>query len=280
MRTFLRVWLSISAFAIAFGIVIIILAFASGGAYWKDVETYSVNESYDNVSKIDFNIPYGEVNIQVGDTFSVDAKNLVQDDFQSYVTDGTWYIEENATDKFSIFGIRLSLRQLCNWNNEFTPKITITIPEGFVAEDFNLQVGAGDVKADSISSVKGYFNVDAGRLSINQLSITDKSQYSVGAGEMVLQDVAINDITLDCGVGNILIDGVVTGNNDISCGVGGVELDINGKDSDYSYDISSGIGNVEIDGNKYHNLNESTNNEAVNKLTLDCGIGNITVDFN
>lgn len=279
MKSFLRVWVGISFAAIGFGIAILVLAVASG-ASWKDIETYSITESYEGVENIDFDIPYGEVNIIEGDTFSIDADNLIENDLESYVSDGTWYIQDGDSDNFNIFGIHLSLGQITNWDGDFTPEITITIPRGFTAGDYNLIVGAGNVEADAIRALNGNFEVQAGRLYIKELNMSEKSTYNVGAGEMVLQDVTIHDITLDCGVGNVQIAGLVTGDNEISCGVGKVELDIEGSGDDYSYDISAGIGNVEIDGNSYHDLDKRIDNGSGNNLTLDCGIGNITVDFN
>lgn len=279
MRSFLKVWLGISFAAIGFGIAILVLAVASG-ASWEDYPTISIHESYDNVENIDFDIAYGDVEIVEGDSFNIDSEGYMEDDLETYVSNGTWYIKESLEDGYNIFGLNLSLKQIISWNDDFTPRITITVPEGFVAGSFNMIIGAGSVEADIIKASEGYFDVEAGRLYIGQLNITDKSTYNVGAGEMVLEDVTVQDITLDCGVGNIQIDGSITGDNEISCGIGKVELDIDGDKRDYSYDISVGIGSVQIDGNNYHNLNSTIDNESDNNLTLDCGIGNITVDFN
>lgn len=279
MKTFTKVWVSISLIALFLGVAVVILAFASG-ASWEDIPTYSVQESYNNIEKIDFDISYGKVDIVEGETFSVDAENLPENDFESYESDGTWYIRDNNSNDFNLFGFRMSLRQMIHWNNNDTPKITITIPEGFVAQDFILNVDAGDIEADSINSVTGDFSVDAGRLVINHLNVSGDSQYKVDAGNMVLNNSVVNNIMVDCGVGSIEIDGKVTGDNKISCDVGNVGLNLDGDSSDFSYNISADIGRVEIDGDRYHNLDHKINNETGNNLTLNCGIGKISVDFN
>lgn len=279
MKTFIKVWVSISFIALFLGIAVVILAFASG-ATWEDIPTYSVQESYTDIENIDFDISYGEVDIVEGETFSIDADNLPENDFESYVSDGTWYIRDNDDNDFNLFGFRASFGQMIRWDNDYIPKITITLPAGFVAQDFSLSVAAGDIEADSINAVNGDFSVDAGKIVIDGLNISGESQYEVDAGNMVLNDVVIHNVTIDCGVGSVEIDGIITGDNMINSDVGKVELNIDGDNRDYSYDISADIGSIEIDGDRYHNLNKKINNETGNNLTLDCGIGKITVDFN
>jgi hypothetical protein len=180
----------------------------------------------------------------------------------------------------NVFGWRFSLRQLIHLGDVLTPKITITIPKDFTAESFILEVGAGEVDADTIIAKAGEFTVDAGRLKVDHLVVDEQSTYNVGTGEMVLNDITANNTKIDCGVGNVEVVGTITGKNDITCGIGRIKLDLNGDKDDYSYEIKSGIGNVVIDNHSYHNTNKDINNNSGNDLNLDCGIGNITVEFN
>ncbi len=276
MRTFLKVWVGIGLIAIGFGIGLLVLAFASG-AHVSDTPTYSMNETYEDAKNLDFEIGYGEVNIVEGNTFSIDAENMVNDGFESYVTDGTWYIKENYDNMVDIFGWRFSLRQVINWHDNYSPKITITLPKGFIADTIKFKTGAGEVTAQAINAISGDFEVDAGMLKIDQITIEDDSQYNVGAGNMVLENATINDTTIECGLGQIVIDGTITGDNDITCGIGNIDLSLDGQEKDYSYEISADIGNVTINDRNYHH--ESINNNSDNNLYLDCGIGHIGVDF-
>jgi hypothetical protein len=279
MKTFFKVWLGIALIAIGFGIAILILATANGVSWRNNVKTYSINESYEGVRSLDFDIGYGEVNIEEGSTFSIDAENMVSDGFESYVSGGTWYIREKYDSMVDIFGWKFSLKQIIHWG-DYSPDITITIPRDFVAESFILDIGAGEVDADEIHAVDGAFSVDAGRLKIDRLTVNERSTYNVGTGEMILNDIAVNDITVECGIGNVDIYGTITGDNEITCGIGRIKLDLTGDEDDYSYRISAGIGNVVIDNRSYHSIDKSINNDSDNNLKLDCGIGNITVEFN
>lgn len=281
MKTFTRVWLSISLIAIGIGIGLIVIATASG-ASWKDIATFSIDESYTGVTSLDMKIGYGNVKIVEGDEFSISADNLPENEFDSYVEDGTWYIKENERSIIEIVNIELPRNGVFWWDDHFTPNITITIPKGFKADQFKLNLATGRVEADSIQALEGEFSVGAGELHINHLTVDNKSKYSVGTGEMELKDIIAKDVDVENGVGSAKIEGSITGNNTITCDVGHISLKLNGDKEDYSYDIDSDIGDVEIDGESYHGISNKviSNNNAENKIVLDNNIGNITVEFN
>ncbi|MDF2906713.1 MAG: hypothetical protein K0R34_2034 [Herbinix sp.] len=285
MRTFTKVWLGIGLIAIGIGVAILMIAFASGVSFKDiDIPTFSYEESYADVTSIDMDIEYGEVKVVEGDTFKVDAKRLPENGFESYVdADGTWVIRQDSDDNnfIDFFGLHFSSGSIFHWSEDMTPRITITLPKDFVADDISLVIKAGDVEIDQIYAKNGSFNVSAGRLAVKELEVTEESKYIIGAGEMSLHNVSVNDITVDCGVGSVSIKGKVTGNSDVTCNVGSVELDLEGEEEDYSYDITASIGNIDIDNNSYHSIsNRVINNDAAeNNLSLNCEIGNISVDF-
>lgn len=285
MKSFLRVWLGIAIISIGLGIGLLIVAVCSGVRWedaWNEQSTFTTMEqSYEGVEKLDLNISYGEVKIVSGNNFSISAENIVEDELNSNVENGVWYIKEDDTKYSKFFGISFPVRKFFSFGDHFTPKITVTLPEGFTADSIILKVGAGTLDADSINSETGEFTVDAGKMQINELSVAKESTYNVGAGEMVIKEANIGNIIVDCGVGNVEIDGSVYGDNNIKSGVGKVDLSLQGSVEEYSYDISCGIGDIDIDGDSYHNINGKVidNNSADNRLNLNCGIGNISVDF-
>jgi hypothetical protein len=281
MKTFTKVCLSIGLIAIVFGLGILIVVTASGVRI-RDIPTYSLEESYSGVESLDVNIAYGAVQIVEGDSFHIDAQNMLTDNLESYVSDGTWVIRDDKDESMDFLGIHFPIRQFSHWGKTVSPSVIITVPKNFVAKDMKLNIGAGLAEADIIQAETGSFSVDAGRLKIDQLVISGKSQYHVGAGEMVLSNMEVRDIAVDCGVGNIDMSGNILGDNEISCGVGRVILKLSGSREDYSYVVDAGIGNVIIDKDSYHNINGKRimNKVADNYFSLDCGIGNITVKFN
>ncbi|MFT4143128.1 MAG: DUF4097 family beta strand repeat-containing protein [Mobilitalea sp.] len=279
MRTFSKIWLSIGLLSLFFGIAILIIVIISN-PFDNEIRIATTEGTYTGVEHIDFEIAYGDVEIIEGNSFSINAVNLLKDELESYVSEGTWYIRANETNSIKLFGSSFQLKELFGWREENIPKITITIPKDFVAGNFRLDISAGQVEADTIHANTGDFNVDAGRLSIDELSLSESSKYRVGAGEMVLKNVNLKDIDLECGVGRIQVEGTVIGDNSIETGVGDVSLLLKGNENDYNYKFDVGIGDIEIDGYSHHRFDNIKNNETGNLLNLECGIGKITVDFN
>jgi hypothetical protein len=278
MKMFVRIWIAISLLAIAFGIGIMIVIAASGTG-WRDIPTFSLNESYDNIDSLDFDINYGSIYIKEGDTFSIDAENLPENVFKSYVSNGTWYIKEEYGKLIHVFGWNFSIGHFFDWDEDNSRRITITIPKDFVAEAYTLSIGAGEVNVETIYAEEGDFNVGAGMLNIKKMVINGKSKYEVGAGSMKIDDFTAMDADIECGIGSIIIDGALKGDNVITCGIGRIKLDLSGTEDDFSYDLEAGLGNVVIDGRSYHSMNKSINNNTDNRLALDCGIGSIDVNF-
>ncbi len=283
MKTFTKVWLGIALIAIGIGVALLVIAIASGASF-EELPTFSYEESFSDVTSIDMDIEYGEVKLVEGDTFSIDAKRLPENGLKSYVdADGTWVIKQITDGRSFVdfFGLNFSIGDFIRWDRDLTPRITITLPPDFVAEDISLEIKAGDVEVEKIHAATGSFNMSAGRLVVKELEITEESDYIIGAGEMSLNNVSIQNISVDCGVGYVTIEGNVFGDSDVICNIGNVELDLDGKEEDYTYDISASIGNIDIDNNSYHNIsNRVINNDGTeNSLSLKCEIGNISIDF-
>ena len=100
MKTFIKIWLAISLIALTIGTITVFVILVIGGGK-RAVPGYSLNESYENVSAVDFNIKYGKVYIKEGSGFSIAAENITGNSFKSYVEDGVWHIDED--DKL-VFG--------------------------------------------------------------------------------------------------------------------------------------------------------------------------------
>lgn len=278
MKTFGKVWLGIGLLAIAFGIGILVLNIGIGASR-SNIPTYSMDESFNDIESIDIQIAFGEVIIKEGDEFHIEADNVLDDEFKAYVSDGTWIIEDASDNIMDLFGMRFSVNQLFWWKDDLRPEFTITIPKDFVAKDFSLLLSAGTADVDAIRADQGSFEVKAGTLKINELDISESSEYNVGTGEMIIKQINANNIAVEGGVGSINMDGIITGDSSVNCGIGAVYLNISGNVEEYSFDIESGIGNIKINEKSYHLVNERKikTEGAIHTLKLENGIGDITV---
>lgn len=127
-------------------------------------------------------------------------------------------------------------------------------------------------------------DVAAGTVTMCDEFRTDDLDVSVAAGEFTnAGKISVaNDTTITVGTGNVELSELDIYNLEVDCGIGNVDLNILGKEADYNYEISCSAGNVDIGGSSYsgvgHNKN-ITNPNARRDMNLDCGVGNITVNF-
>ena len=284
MKAFVRVWIGISVISIAIGLALLIIA-AAGGVSWRDVSWPGVSlstmsESYNDANSIDINIKFGKVYIKEGDGFHIKADYVAEDEIKAYVdNNGTWVIKQQFNSRDNIFGNRFSLGRVISLGENRSPNIIITIPKGFDFSHFNIDLGAGYVEVDNISTLSGKFIVGTGSFKVRKLLASEQSEYKVGAGDMVLEEVIVNNIKINCGVGNVIMNGTVMGDNIIDCGIGKVELNMIGNEDDYAYQIECGIGSVVLNDMNYQGTvnRKIKNHDANNSFNLKCGIGNITL---
>lgn len=281
MKTFSKIWVGIGLLAMVFGLGLLLLSFLiKTDDYFIDIPVYSIDKTYENVERLNIDIAYGKVEIVEGEEFRIQGENLLDEEFESYVEDGTWYIKDVYKNWFSFIDTRMTLRGNI-WKRDIAPEIMITIPKEFEAESITLKVQAGEVKADFIYARRGKFSVDAGTLEIKTLQILENSSYRVGAGQMIVKQIYANDVTIDCGVGQVVIDGIISGNSEINNNVGSVKINLLGKWEDYSYDIVNNVGTIRIDGKRQDGLSKHKriDNKVGNNLDIKCDVGEITIDF-
>lgn len=279
MKTFIRVCLGISLISVGIGFGLIVLA-AGTRFGLREASTYSFEDSKQDVQALDLDIGYGEVTIVEGDEFHIDAQNVLETfDLESEVSNGVWRIALDADRNIGIFGLNFPM--ITVFGENLSPDITITVPEGFVSKNTDIQLGAGRLDAEVIRAENGTFQVDAGELRVEELTVSNNSKFNVGAGYMNLEKVELNNIIAECSVGYIGMQGKITGDNDIICNVGQIKLDLDGSKENYSYDIDSDIGNVIINDRSYHKreISKSAGEKVEGSFNLSCDIGNITLEI-
>lgn len=233
------------------GIIITIVAVSLGGKVINIESSYNgknISESYEGVKSLDIDLNFSEAEIKEGTEFKIEANNVSESKFESYVENGKWYIKDRTISRmFNIINYR--------------PKVTIYIPEGFKSSNIKVNIGAGQIIADKL--------------------ITDNIDITVGAGEFKISDIITDEANIDCGVGNVEINGKINIKGNIKCGIGNVSLNLIGSEKDYDYDLSLGIGEVSINNTKIEGSGNRVINNNSNKKSfkIDCGIGNVSLDI-
>lgn len=156
-------------------------------------------------------------------------------------------------------------------------KVEITLPEAVELEKADIDTGAGEIEIEGLVAERLTLELGAGRVKISEIVINDRVDISGGAGELEISAAEITDLNLDAGVGAVKFDGRLSGSCDIDCGVGECELNLEGGKESYSIIVDTGLGNYTIDGEKMRDGQIYGNGECI--IDIDGGVGEVSVEF-
>ncbi len=279
----LAVILAIGIISAIVNLVFGIVSFSSGRVTTRShsfTRSYSSEDSgkivdfegdFDGVKSLNIDNSTGELRIETGDTFRVEAEDVLEGFEAEVKNDGELCVTDNESD-FRFFGFHL------NGINNPSSKITIYVPENFYADEVKVESGAGTVNIDQLSTDYLYISAGAGNITVNNVS-AGKVKMDGGVGSVNFRDVNFTDADFICGVGGLNLSGVLLGDNKFDCGVGSVDLDLTGNLSDYDLDIDSGVGNIRVNGDKVSE-NELRNRSAANSIEVEGGVGDVSIDIN
>lgn len=208
------------------------------------------------IKSIDAKFGACRVLVEEGEEFNVEQKNMGTNKVDIKISkDGVLSIT-NKDNLIGIFsGISFKKNSLC-------PTVIITLPRNLFLDNLVVEMGAGSFEARTIN-------------------ITSKAtRLTVGAGQLILKDLTSLQTELNCGVGSIDVQGKLTNRINAECGMGSIVATIFGTESDYSYKAQVGLGEVKIGNNTISGLSQYVSSvESENKITANCGMGAIKVNF-
>lgn len=236
------------------------------------------------------------------DYFFVEYENIPEN-CQIYNADGILTIKREKTF-FSI-------------NHTFTKqaKICVKVPEGIMLKTADISTASGSMSITGISaeSFSIYSNsgsasirdvsaenlfVDKGSGSANISNVTTKScvldsgsgsvtvqnstlgvtEADSGSGFVNMENVVAENLIMNSGSGRVDISGILTGNCVFDSGSGSLNVEIYGKEEDYSIRTDIGSGSFYLNGKKEKN-DEIEYRGAKNLLVFDSGSGRVSLNF-
>lgn len=231
-----------------------------------DVEKYAIEA--DGIEKLELDVGGCEVTIldSDDDDFWVEAKNVQK--FQTYVDGETLHVVNTSKEK-TISGLNIK-----------NVKINLYVPEGYVFDKADFELGAGIIQSDALSAKKVEIKIGAGELKLDTLDC-DEAKIEIGAGDAEIKDASIDKLKCKVGAGNFELAGELHDDVEIDCAMGNVKLDLKNAFGDFDYEVKCSAGNVDLNGKKYTGLSkeEKIDNDAKHKMELECSVGNVDVSF-
>lgn len=192
-----------------------------------------------DIRKLDIEIGGAELIIQEGDAFLLEVKGT--NNYKDKVKNGVWNIEHTSIGGSNI-------------------QFIVTIPEGYVFEDVDIECGAGVSRVEGLSTAKLDVETGAGEIVFNDLAVTQSSDFEVGLGVIEVSG------------------GDLQGKVKISCGMGSASFAI-GIPDDFGYRVECGAGSVHLNGESFSGLgvDRSHNTNAATVYDIECGMGSVEV---
>lgn len=154
-------------------------------------------------------------------------------------------------------------------------EVTITIPNNYNFREVKIDLGAGETVIDKLSALIIDIEMDAGKLTINDIEAVNSMDIDGSAGEILILNCKVNNLDLDMGVGKSSVHGLITGKSKIDAGVGQLNINLLGTLEDYKFKVNKGIGSIKLNGNGLED--NSINGNGVNLIDIEGGVGEMNI---
>lgn len=145
--------------------------------------------------------------------------------------------------------------------------------------EIDMKAGVGSIEIEELKAESALFDIGAGSLTAEKADISGDTQVSVGMGSAVLEGVLQGKCAIECGMGDVTLEGTLQNDCMIDCGMGSVQLQLDGREEDFDYKVSHGEGNIDLGSRTMAMGEQEIDNGADKKITIDCGMGTIDIDF-
>ncbi len=162
-------------------------------------------------------------------------------------------------------------------HHEIDHVLLVTIPADHTFTKISIDHGTGQINLQTLRANNITLNLGAGICTIETMIATERAKIDTGIGRIEIQNGTLHHADIDLGVGETLISASLTGNSQIDCGIGKTALSLHGTAEDYTVNVDKGIGSVQINQNDVKDGIAYGN--GTNQLTIEGGIGTIDVQF-
>ena len=247
---------------LAIALAIFIIASMATGVVWLVQNVFNITDStpltketydLDNYKDLDISVGASTLKIKTCDKATLEI-----------TSDYTYELKDN---ELSIYTKTNKLRH----KNKSEITLCVTNPS---FDNVRISGGAGSINITSLEANKVKFDLGAGDVVIDSLTVLESIKLSGGAGNVKISNSFLTDSDIDLGVGNFTLNTTFKGDTDIDMGVGNLDVKLLDGIENYSFDIDKGLGNVKIDGMKKSSGKYGVGNTLIR---VDGGVGNIDI---
>ena len=205
--------------------------FFNWGGNPGNVDLKNYDFSNEKVTGISIEMNAADINIDYGNTFSVDAS-----------------FPEKYTPDVELKNGMLTVSQkqsIKNMHGFDDFKLDIVIPKDTDLKNIKLDISAGDIDIRNIKLEKLELDANAGDIDINDI-IAEKINIDANAGDINVMDCTAEKIDLNVNAGDVDVTGNY-GKIDCSCDMGDVDIKAPNTDRN-DIDVDCALGSVNIVG--------------------------------
>ncbi len=227
------------------------------------VDTFEGVYGNENTKKLELDLSKSVVKIYTHEDKNIYIKGSNAKNYFSIEEDGdTLRLRDTRKSKRKPLKLEIYLPERTFEKIEMDVGASKLYAQKLAAEKIDMDLGAGEFYTESLEGDKISINLGAGRLTIGGMAVQDRADLEVGAAEMVADNVQGGDLYLECGVGSI-------------------QMTAKGSEKDYNYSMVCGIGIINLNGTSHSGMghDQTIDNQASKKVSMECGIGQIRLDF-
>ena len=186
----------------------------------------------------------------------------------------------NSNIKYSNENGKVSVKEegMFKWHlgKNYEGTVIIYLPEDMEQiEEVKMDIGAGTIFIENLKTKNLYFELGAGTVTVDSMTVSKKMRLNGGAGNIEINSGKIANADVDLGVGKTTIKSDFTGNSKIDTGIGELNLDLTLPKEDYKINVNKGIGEIRFNGKSIED--DTSLGNGTNYIKVSGGVGGINI---
>lgn len=155
--------------------------------------------------------------------------------------------------------------------------VAVSVPEKMPPfREVIIETGAGEIYLEELAAEEMSLELGAGNAEMNRLVVSEKLKLDGGVGRTKITEAQINNLDLNVGVGEIVLDAKLTGKSKVDAGIGNIHIDLTDELENYRIEVDHGIGAVTVNGEAV--ATDTVYGTGESYLKIDGGIGAIKIE--